>query len=106
MPFRTPSRYNLCAKCQLKTVILDSGYLTRGILILSHTITSEQLDRDFFVTACYFLCVCVCVQFLNIACIVFCDDGVELFRVECVEKLWGWIVHELNVSEVVCVGVE
>jgi hypothetical protein len=29
-----------------------------------------------------------------------------LFRVECVEKLWGWIVHELNVSEVVCVGVE
>jgi hypothetical protein len=38
--------------------------------------------------------------------IVFCDDGVELFRVECVEKLWGWIVHELNVSEVVCVWVE
>jgi hypothetical protein len=41
---------------------------------------------------------------MNIACIVFCDDGVELFIVECVEKLWSWIVHELNVSEVVCVG--
>jgi hypothetical protein len=37
---------------------------------------------------------------------LFCEDGVELFGVECVEKSWGRIVHELNVSKVVCVGVE
>jgi hypothetical protein len=31
---------------------------------------------------------------------------VECHGVECVEKPGGWIVHELNVSEVVCAGVE
>jgi hypothetical protein len=35
-----------------------------------------------------------------------CEDGVECHGVECVEKPGGWIVHELNVSEVVCAGVE
>jgi hypothetical protein len=42
-----------------------------------------------------------------IACANFaCEDGVECHGVECVEKPGGCIVHELNVSQVVCVGVE
>jgi hypothetical protein len=36
----------------------------------------------------------------------FCKYGVECHGVECVKKPGGCIVHELNVSQVVCVGVE
>jgi hypothetical protein len=44
---------------------------------------------------------------VTIACACeFCKYGVECHGVECVEKPGGCIVHELNVSQVVCVGVE
>jgi hypothetical protein len=104
--YETPSQIIFIAFCRLHTKFpnrkINNGN-KKLIITCAWILFVHFIINDLSTVFVYFM--------INIACIVFCEDGVELFGVELfgVEltgKSWSWIVHELYWPEVECVGVE